>query len=186
MVEMQVTIVVKRLVRSLRYRQTYAGVYELFLRPEPHPEVLELLQRLIGAQQTAAVLVTGYLRGLDVCVTDLPRVQRLLDRASSRKGVRSRMRFVHYGLIRSVSWYREQLVDRQMIADPDLKQLLFELGEMEASSLWRTQMVMARLGIRDGPAPEDPSGVRRTRPGRAVYRASEEMNRAWRPPWRPA
>jgi hypothetical protein len=40
-----------------------------------------------------------------------------------------------------------QLVDRQMTADPELKDLLFELGEIDAAQLWRTEATMAMLRI---------------------------------------
>lgn len=38
-------------------------------------------------------------------------------------------------------------MDAQMIADAELRSLLFELGELEAASLWRTSAAMALLGI---------------------------------------
>jgi hypothetical protein len=40
-----------------------------------------------------------------------------------------------------------QLMDRQMTADPDLRQLLFELGEIDAARLWRTEAVMGLLRV---------------------------------------
>ena len=145
--EMPASIVVKRLVRNLRYRQTYVKVYESFLQPEPHPELARLLCALIQVQQSAVALLSGYLQDLGVPAKDLPPVQKLVGHARSRNGVQSRLRFVHYGLTRAVSWYREQLMDQQMISEPRLKQLLFELGEGEAASLWRTEIAMAVLGV---------------------------------------
>lgn len=145
---MDASIVVKRLVRNLRYRQTYIKVFESFLLPEPHPEVVSLLRALIRVQQSAVAALSSYLQDLGVPAQNLPLVQKLLGHASSRNGVRSRLRFVNYGLTKAVSWYREQLMDRQMIADPKLKQLLFELGEGEAASLWRTEIAMDVLGVR--------------------------------------
>ena len=40
-----------------------------------------------------------------------------------------------------------QLVDKQMTADLELQQLLFELGEIDAAKLWRTEAVMNMLKI---------------------------------------
>ena len=181
--EMADTIVVKRLMRSLRYRQTYVRAFESFLEPEPHHEVARLLTVLIGAQESAAVLLAGYLRSLGAGVPDPRPVKKLLDHASSRKDVRSRLCFVHYGLNRAASWYRQQLVDRQMTADPELKRLLFELGEREASGLWRTEMVMGQLGIRHEPAPEVPSRVAGAAPVNTAYRRSGQMDRSPGPVW---
>ena len=181
--EMSDTIVVKRLTRSLRYRHTYVQAFESFLQPEPHHEVAGLLSVLIGAEESAAVLLSRYLRGLGVSELDLRPVKKLLDHASSRKDVRSRLCFVRYGLNRAVSWYKEQLVDRQMTADPDLKRLLFELGEREASALWRTQMVMDRLGIRDKPVPKVPSRAARDGQVETEYGRSGELDRRRRAVW---
>ena len=140
-------IVVKRLVRNLRYRQTYVKVYESFLQPEPHPELARLLRVLIRSQQSAVLLLSGFLKELGAPAQDLPPVHKLLEHARSRDGVRSRLDFIHCGLTRAVSWYREQLMDQRMISEPGLKQLLFELGEGEAASLWRTEIAMAVLGV---------------------------------------
>ena len=40
-----------------------------------------------------------------------------------------------------------QLVDRQMTAEQELEQMLFELGELDAAKLWRTEAVMNQLRI---------------------------------------
>lgn len=181
--EMSDTIVVKRLMRNLRYRHTYVKAFESFLQPEPHHEVAGLLSVLIGAQESAAVLLSGYLHSVGVGVPDLRPVKKLLDHASVRKDVRSRLCFVHYGLNRAASWYKVQLVDRQMTADPDLKRLLFDLGEREAAALWRTEMVMARLGIHDKPAPEVPVRVVRGKTVDTEYSRPGEIDRSSRPIW---
>ena len=163
------SIVVKRLVRNLRYRLTYVRVYELFLRPERDPELASLLRALIRVQQSAVVLLSGYLQDLGAPAQDLPPVQKLWGHARSRNSVRSRLHFVHYGLTRAVSWYREQLLDQQMISEPGLRQLLFELGEGEATSLWRTEITMAMLGVRrkselaESAGDPDPKMTRRDR-----------------------
>jgi hypothetical protein len=40
-----------------------------------------------------------------------------------------------------------QLVDRQMTADPQLAELLIDLGESDAARLWRTEAVMGQLRV---------------------------------------
>jgi len=59
-----------------------------------------------------------------------------------------------------------------MTADPDLKNLLFQLGESDAAQMWRTEATMAMIGItakpkqreyRDQPRP-DPDGIEGWRP----------------------
>jgi len=144
-------LLIKRLVRNLRYRLTYIKVYETFLQQESHPEALRLLRELIDTQQSALASLTGYLQGLRATTQGLPLNQKLLDHAASRTDGQSRMRFVQYGLEKAVSWYKEQLMDKKMTADPALRQLLLQLGEREAASLWRAKVVMGTLGMRREP-----------------------------------
>jgi hypothetical protein len=70
-----------------------------------------------------------------------------LSQASERENLQSRLRFIHDGLTRAASWYKTQLMDRQMTADPELQQLLLELGEIEAAKLWRTEAIMGGLRV---------------------------------------
>jgi hypothetical protein len=177
------SIVVKRLVRNLRYRLTYIKVFESFLESQPHPAVVGLLNALVSAQQTAAMPLSGYLQGLGIATKGLPLNQRLLDHASSRNDVRSRLRFIQYGLRKAVSWYKVQLMDRQMTADPELRSLLLELGERSAASLWRTGAVMDMLGIRDESEPKgvrEPSGVE---PRQGDRQRSLQPGMPGRPAW---
>ena len=149
MAEIADAIVAKRLLRNLRYRLTYTKVFESFLESEPHPEVVKLLQALIDAQRSAITALSGYLPNLGVAAQDLPLVKKLLDHAASRADMQSRLRFTRYGLAKAVSWYKEQLMDRKMTADPELRQILLQLGELEAASLWRIRATMTMLGIRE-------------------------------------
>jgi len=144
-------LLIKRLVRNLRYRLTYIKVYETFLQQESHPEVLRLLRELIGTQRSALAPLSGYLQGLGATTEGLPLNQKLLDHAASQTDRQLRIRFVHYGLEKAVSWYKEQLLDKKMTADPALRQLLLELGEREAASLWRAEVTMVALGMRREP-----------------------------------
>lgn len=178
------SIVVKRLVRNLRYKLTYIKVFESFLQPEPHPAVVRLLHTLVSAQQTAVVPLSGYLQSLGVATQGLPLNQRLLDHASGRNDVRSRLRFVHYGLSKAVSWYKMQLMDRQMTADLELKQLLFELGEREAAGLWHTEAVMAMLRIPLEPEPKDQRDLRRLKPQQLQEWHPRLEENVGRPAWK--
>jgi hypothetical protein len=183
MAEVADTIVVKRLVRNLRYKLTYIMVFESFLLPEPHPAVTGLLRALISAEQTAIVPLARYLKGLGVATQDLTPNRRLLDHTSDRNDVRSRLRFIHYGLSKAVSWYKTQLMDKQMTADPELKKLLFELGEREAASLWRTEAVMVMLRIRRDSVPKDPRRPSRTETEQEDSRHLPLMDTLGRPAW---
>jgi hypothetical protein len=84
---------------------------------------------------------------MDVNVQDLELVDKLLGHASSRTNVKARLRFIYDGLSRAVSWYKTQLMDRQMTADSELRQLLLELGEIDAAKLWHTEAIMGMLRI---------------------------------------
>src|SRR5690606_24960614 len=110
-------------------------------------EVSALLRDLIQAQQSAIGPLSRYLRRLEVPVQDLELDQKLLSHAFSRADLRSRLRFIHDGLRRATAWYRTQLVDRQMVADPELEALLFELGEIDAAKLWQTEARMSMMRI---------------------------------------
>jgi hypothetical protein len=141
------SIVVIRLTRNLRYKLTYIKIFESYMEPNPGPVVMELLKSLIQAQQTAIAPLSSYLRRLDVNTQELELDTKLLAHAASRDNVRSRLRFINDGLKRAVSWYKTQLMDKQMTADLELEQLLFELGEIDAAKLWHTEVVMSRLKI---------------------------------------
>ena len=141
------SIIVVRLTRNLRYKLTYVKIFETFLESEPGPAISDLLHALIQAQQSAIAPLSRYLRRLDVQTQDLELDQRLLKHASERDNVKAQMRFICDGLKRAVSWYRTQLMDKQMMADPELRSLLFELGELDAAKLWRTEATMGMLRI---------------------------------------
>jgi len=138
------SIIAIRLTRNLRYKLTYLKIFETYLESNPGPEVTALLRDLMQAQQSAVAPLSRYLRRLDVSVQDLELDQKLLSHAFSRADLRSRIRFIHDGLRRATAWYRTQLTDRQMVADPELEALLFELGEIDAAKLWQTE---ARMGM---------------------------------------
>ncbi len=141
------SIVVVRLTRNLRYKLTYIKIFETYLESSPGHEITELLKALIQAQQTAIAPLSRYLRHLGVQTQDLELDQKLLGHAFSRDGVKAQLRFIYDGLQRAVSWYKTQLMDRQMTADPELRELLIELGETDAAKLWHTEAVMNMLRI---------------------------------------
>ncbi len=141
------SIIEVRLTRNLRYKLSYIKIFETYLESEKDPEIVALLGALIEAQQTAIPPVSRYLRHRDVQLQDLELDQRLLTHAFSRENATSQLRFIHDGLRRSVGWYKTQLTDRQMTADPELRDLLVELGEIDAAKLWRIEAVMGLLKI---------------------------------------
>jgi hypothetical protein len=133
--------------RNLRYKLTYIEIFKGYMEPDPGPQVTELLKSLILAQQSAVAPLSGYLRRLDVKTQELGLNEKLLAHAASRKDVKARLRFIYDGMSRAVAWYKMQLVDRQMTSDPELRELLFELGATDAAQLWRTEVTMAMLKI---------------------------------------
>lgn len=141
------SIVEVRLTRNLRYKLSYIEIFETYLESAKNPEVVTLLRALIEAQQMAIPPVSRYLRHHDVQLQDLALDQRLLSHAFSRENATSQLRFIYDGLRRAVGWYKTQLADRQMTADPELRDLLVELGEIDAAKLWRTEAVMGLLRI---------------------------------------
>ena len=177
------SIVVKRLVRNLQYRLTYIKVFEEFVVQDIHPMVIRLLNSLIETQRASVVALSNYLRELRFDTQDLPLYQKVLDQAAERRGLSSRLRFIHYGLNRAVSWYKTQLTDRQMTADPELKQLLLELGQREAAGLWRTEAVGAMLGLRLEPWSKDQSAAPDQSSDRGHDRSSRWTRNRRRPAW---
>lgn len=140
-------IVEIRLTRNLRYKLSYVKIFETYLEKVADAEVAALLEALIEAQQSSIAPLSRYLRQHDVSTQGLALDQRLLDHALGREGVSAQLRFIYEGLKRAVAWYKTQLMDRQMTADPDLRDLLLELGEIDAAKLWRTEAVMGMLRI---------------------------------------
>lgn len=177
------SIVVKRLVRNLRYKLTYIKVFESFLKPAPPPAMVRLLNLLVGAQQAAALSLSTYLQGMGVDTQDLALYEDLMDHAAQRYGVRARLHFIYYGLDRAVSWYKTQLVDRQMTADPELRKLLLDLGEREAASLWRTEAVMVLLRIGLNSETKDRRRSSRIEPDQEDGWRSRLMETDRRPDW---
>jgi len=141
------SIVVIRLSRNLRYKLTYIKIFETYLESERQAVVGELLRSLLQAYQMAIGPLASYLRRMDVAAQELELDEKLLDHAFSRADTESQLRFIHDGLNRAASWYKTQLADRQMATDPELRQLLVELGEIDAAKLWRIEAVMAALKI---------------------------------------
>jgi hypothetical protein len=172
------------MVRNLRYKLTYIKVYESFLKPEPHQVVVRLLHTLLEAQQTTVAPLSSHLQGWGVSSEGLQLNQRLLSHASTREDVSSRLRFLHYGISRGVSWYKAQLNDRQMTADPELQQLLIEQGEVEAAKLWHVQAAMSMLSIPEQPKSDLRRRGRLHEPAETVERRRHlEMDRD-RPTWK--
>jgi hypothetical protein len=135
------------LTRNLRYKLTYVKIFESFLESEPGPAVSDLLNSLIVAQHSAIAPLSRYLRQQSVQTQEIELDQKLLQHAAERDNAKAQMRFINDGLKRAVSWYRTQLMDKQMVSDPELRDLLFELGEADAAKLWRTEAIMAMLRI---------------------------------------
>lgn len=158
------SIVVVRLTRNLRYKLTYVKIFESYLESERNQEVIKLLRTLIQAQQTAIGPLSSYLRRMDVNIQELPLDDKLMSHALSRDDSHSRLRFIYDGLERAAGWYKMQLVDKQMTADPEVGEMLFELGELDAAKLWRVEAVMNILKIPvklktkeyEEPAPPEP------------------------------
>lgn len=150
------SIIAKRLVRNLQYRQTYIQVFEDFAASGFHPMMGKLLSSLVETQKAAVASLSTYLRGLGLDTGDPTVYSKLLQQAAQRKGTSSQLHFIHYSLTKSVSWYKMQLTDSQMTADQELQRLLIELGETDAASLWRTEAVMVMLRIRSEFAPKRP------------------------------
>lgn len=158
------SIVLVRLVRNLRYKLTYIKIFESYMDPNPGPLVMELLTSLVQAQQLAVAPLSSYLRRMDVSSQDLDLDDKLLTHAASRDNIKSQLRFIFEGLTRSVSWYKMQVVDKQMTTDPELRKLLFQLGEIDAAQLWRTEATMAMLGVPTAVKPKEWSEQRRQEP----------------------
>jgi hypothetical protein len=178
------SIVVVRLTRNLRYKLTYIHIFESYLEANTGPDVTELLKELIQAQQAAVAPVSRYLRHQDVQVQDLELDQRLMSHAFDRNDVRSRLRFIYDGLKRATAWYRTQLVDRQMTADPEVKALLLELGEIDAAKLWRTEAVMAMLRVPTSAQKRDWDDQRRHEPNEEDDWRPRLVEDVSRPAWR--
>jgi hypothetical protein len=178
------SIVVKRLVRNLRYKLTYIRVFETFLERAPHPVAAKLMQSLIRAQQTAVVPLTDYVESLGVDTQDLGLDEKLQKHAAARNDFRSQLYFVHYGLTKASSWYKTQLMDGQMTADPQLRLLLLNLGEIDAASLWRTEAVMVTLRIPVEPVSADQRKDSRRQPAKVRDWQSRPRGRQRRPVWK--
>ena len=196
------SVPISRLTRNLSYKLTYVDIFETYLEDRPGPEMTELLQVLTHAQQSTVAHLSAFLRGHNVSSQEIGLNEKLLDRAALQKDPPSRLRFIHEHLGRSVSWYRMQLGDRQMTSDPEMRDLLIDAGELDATRLWRTEVVMAQLRIplkpkekalqpRDRPRPDPLQGwkpsllddfeqtTKRSRRGSAWSPTESSRDRGW-------
>ena len=89
------SIVGKRLTRNLRYKLTYIQIFQDYKETDPGPEVTQLLDSLIEAQQSAIAPLSSYLRGLGISTQDLEFNDKLLAHAANRDNRKSRLRFVY-------------------------------------------------------------------------------------------
>ena len=167
------SIVAIRLTRNLRYKLTYIKIFETYLEAEPGTGVAELLKALIQAQQSAITPLSRYLRRLDINVQDMELDEKLLGHALGRDSVKGQLRFIYDGLNRAVSWYKTQLMDRQMTEDPEIRDLLLELGEIDAAKLWLTEAVMGLHRI--------PTQARDKDYEEQQVRPEPESEKGWRP-----
>jgi hypothetical protein len=167
------SIVTVRLTRNLRYKLTYIKIFESYFESAREAEVTALLKSLLQAYQEAIAPLASYLRRLDVATQELELDEKLMAHAAGRHDVESQLRFIFDGLRRAAAWYKTQLMDRQMTSDPELRQLLLDLGEIDAAKLWHTETIMSVLKIpvrikeqdyAEPPAPEPPSRGEEWRP----------------------
>jgi hypothetical protein len=177
------SIVVVRLTRNLRYKLTYIKIFETYLESEQSPDIVELLKTLIHAQQSAIGPLSRYLRHMDVQTQDLELDEKLMNHALNREHVNSQMRFIYDGLRRAASWYKTQLMDKQMTADPELRELLFELGEIDAAKLWRVEAIMAMHRIPTKLKEKDWSNQQRVQPQPDVEWQPRLVEDVGRPSW---
>ncbi len=145
------SVAATRLTLNLRYKLAYVKICESYLESAHDPEVTELLRDLIQAQQAAIAPLSSYLRRQGVSMQELEPKEKLIDHALRHADVESQLRFIHRRLHQAVFWYGTQLADRRMTADPELVQLLIELGEIDSAKLWRTESVMGMLRISTKP-----------------------------------
>ena len=141
------SIVTVRLTRNLRYKLTYIKIFEMYIESEREAAVTDLLRSLLHAYEEAIAPLAAYLRRLDVATQELELDEKLMAHAAGRHDAESKLRFIHDGLRRASTWYRTQVMDRQMTSDPELRQLLLELGEIDAAKLWYTETIMSVLKI---------------------------------------
>ncbi len=144
-----------RLTLNLRYKLAYVKICESYLESDHGPDVTELFRSVIQAQQSAIAPLSSYLRRLGVNLQELELKEKLISHAVRHADVESRLRFIRRRLRQAVFWYGTQLVDRKMTGDPELVQLLIELGEIDAALLWRTEAVMGLLKIATAPRDRD-------------------------------
>lgn len=144
---MSESLIVKRLRRNLRYRRTYVQVYEEYLQSERNTRLQELLRGLVESQQAACAELEQNLRRLNGSSNGLAPYNQLLADAAKRTDARSRLLFIQSGLKRSVNWYLTQLMDKRVSSEPDVRQLLIDLGENESAQLWRTEALLHLLRV---------------------------------------
>ncbi len=139
--------VTARLARNLEYKLTYLEIYQGYLAQGGESEALEFIRALIDTQQDSIAGLSSRLRQLDYPVRQLAALEKLKAQAFTRRDTAGKLQFVQTGLERSAAWYAEQLLDPEIRADADTRQLLIELGQADAAALWRVNALLGEMAI---------------------------------------
>jgi hypothetical protein len=147
MTETKLSTVVAQLARNLDYKLTYLDIYEEYLEQVGEKEVIEFIQALMDAEQESIARLSSRLRQLGHPVRQQASVEKLKAQAWTRRDTPGKLQFVQTGLERSAAWYAEQLLNPEMVADSATRQLLIELGKIEAAYLWHANALLAEMAV---------------------------------------
>jgi hypothetical protein len=139
--------IIARLARNLEYKLTYLEIYRAYLAQGGEPEAIAFIQALIDRQKDSIASLSSRLRQLDYPVRQLAPLEKLKAQAFARRDTAGKLQFVQAGLERSAAWYGEQLLDPEMRADAATRQLLIDLGQVDAAALWYANALLRELAV---------------------------------------
>jgi hypothetical protein len=177
MTETRLSTVVAYLARNLDYKLTYLEIYQEYLEQVGEKEVIEFIQALMDAEQESIARLSSRLRQLGHPVRQQASLEKLKAQAFTRRDTPGKLQFVQAGLERSAAWYAEQLLNREMVADWDTRQLLIELGRTEAAYLWHANALLAEMAVAEDVHPTRRPVISSTREGHRHSRRGQSSRR---------
>lgn len=177
MTQTRVSTVAAHLARNLDYKLTYLEIYQEYLEQVGEQEVIEFIQALMDGEQESVARLSSRLRQLSHPVRQQASLEKLKAQAFSRRDTSGKLQFVQTGLERSAAWYAEQLLNPEMVADSDTRQLLIELGRTEAAYLWHANALLAEMAVAERVHPTRRPVVAPSREGRQHGRRGRSSRR---------
>ncbi len=116
-------------ITNLEFQSAWVEVGRHFLRVRPEGKEAPFVQRMLDAKQDMINLLARRLRQHDYAPSRVQPNSTLLEQAKKRRTPETVLRYIHHGILMSLDWYQERLLN----ANHPFHRLWQELEQMEAA-----------------------------------------------------